>query len=116
MDGSFPSSFSRSGLNDHRGSLAGRLKKRPYGPSQAIPSPRDRDDQLRVGRVIAEGPTENRHAVDQAVLGNEHILPDSVDQFFFGDRGVRTSGQINQDVEGLRGDRYDIAVPPDLAR
>jgi hypothetical protein len=39
--------------------------------------------------------------VDEAVLGNEHILPDSVDQFFFGDRGVRPGGQINQDVEGF---------------
>jgi hypothetical protein len=54
--------------------------------------------------------------VDEAVFGDEHILPDSVDEFFFGDSGVRAGGQINQDVEGLRGDRYDIAVPPDLAR
>jgi hypothetical protein len=54
--------------------------------------------------------------VDEAVFGDEHILPHGVDQFFLGNRGVRAGGQINQDVEGLRGDRYDIAVPPDLAR
>ena len=58
--------------------------------------------------VIAQGSPEHRHAVKEAVFGNEHVLPDRTDEFVLGDSAIRTGCQINQGVEGFRGDDDEV--------
>src|SRR5262245_19620376 len=74
----------------------------------------DRSDELLLGSAIADGPPGRADAGAQGRLRNSAALPHGLDQLVFGDNPVVIANEVNEQIENLRLDGYELARSPQL--
>jgi hypothetical protein len=93
------------------GRLSGRRLDPGHRRDEAVPSARDRLDELRPPGVITERVTELGDSLRQCVVGDVGARPERVEQLLFRDEGPRVVEQVQQEVEEL-GRQFDDGVVP----
>jgi hypothetical protein len=53
-------------------------------------------------RIVSQRLPQVHDALDQRILGNRRVFPESIQEFVFGDQAVPSLDQENQDIERLR--------------
>lgn len=80
---------------------------------EAVAAPRDRLDEPRIARLVAECLAQLRNRLGKCVFGDVGVGPERVEQLLFGDERARRVEQMQQEIQQLRRQLHDGIVTMD---
>src|SRR5690606_41232303 len=85
--------------------------RRPDLGDEPIAAPRHRLDELWLMALVAERAAQHRYRMNQAVVGDDDVVPDRLDELVLADAPISILDQIDERIERPRWQLHRLAEP-----